>query len=67
MDVLIILILVVIPQCICVSNHYVVHFKYIKLYLSISPQLTWKKPKKKQKSSDPLTGIKTYLKLFYLK
>ena len=34
-DVLIILNLVIILQCICISYHHIVHFKYIQFYLSI--------------------------------
>lgn len=34
---------VIILQRICVSNHHVVYSKYIQLYLSITPQQSWKK------------------------
>lgn len=34
---------VTISQCIQVSNHHVVHVKYIQFYLSIIPQQRWKK------------------------
>ena len=37
MYILIILILVIIPQCMCISNHHSTHFKYIQLQLSIIP------------------------------
>ena len=35
MHVLIILILIIIPQCIHISDRHIVHFKYRQLYLSI--------------------------------
>lgn len=34
-DVLIMLILAIIPQCIRISNHHIVHFKYVQLCLSL--------------------------------
>lgn len=36
-NVLIILALIIIVQCIGISNHYIVHFKYIQLHVSIIP------------------------------
>lgn len=38
MDVLINLIVIIILQCIPLSNNYVVHFKYIQFCLSIIPR-----------------------------
>ena len=47
MDVLIISILAVIPQCTDMWNHHIVHFKYIQLHLSI---MSWKVKKRKETS-----------------
>lgn len=41
MDVLTILISVIFPQCIWLSNHHIVYFEHIQLYLSIIPQYSW--------------------------
>lgn len=41
MDVLTILLSVIFPQCIWLSNHHIVYFKHIQLYLSIIPQYSW--------------------------
>ena len=32
------LIIVIISQCIHISTHHIVHFKYIQFYLSVIPQ-----------------------------
>lgn len=41
MDVLIVLILGIMPQCIHTLNHHVEYYKYAQLYLSIIPQHYW--------------------------
>ena len=59
----VILILVIILQHVCISNHHTVHFKYAQLDVSLIPK--FKKERNSAKISFLRNGSKSFIQTYY--